>query len=192
MFLLRRYSELLIEHPVKTKSVTAGVITALGDGLTQHIMISNQNKKADTESPNAKHEHHSMVRSLKMFAYGTIFIGPILHNWFRILDHVMPMTPENTATQFKRFGTVIKRVVVEASTYSPFIISTFFVVNTATDYYTPDKRTPDHVLLHRKEGSSLFDVIRFKFERDFLETYGVSLRLWPLVQTFNFYRRFVI
>ncbi|KAF0980280.1 hypothetical protein FDP41_013494 [Naegleria fowleri] len=178
MYLIRRYSELLIEHPVKTKSISCGVITCLGDAITQNLIVHNSSSKNDATQ-------HSLIRSLKMFAYGTIVLGPILHNWFRIMEHAFPF--QATMTAKERAHTVLKRVVTEAFSYSPAIISTFYLVNTTVDYYMPDSKTPSYFDEFRKNGMSLWQVLTFKFQKDFLASYSVSLKMWPFAQAINYY-----
>ncbi|KAG2391833.1 hypothetical protein C9374_013318 [Naegleria lovaniensis] len=182
MFLIRRYSELLIEHPVKTKSISCGIITCLGDAITQNMIAKSSKNNSHHDNTT---QQHSLVRSLKMFAYGTIVLGPILHNWFRIMEHAFPL--QATMNAQERARTVVKRVVTEAFSYSPAIISTFYLVNTTVDYYMPDSKTPSYMDDFRKNGESLWQVLKFKFQKDFLATYDVSLKLWPFAQAINYY-----
>lgn len=176
MFLLRRYSELLVSHPLTTKSISSGIIASLGDAVTQQMLHTNTN---------ANERNHSLIRSLKMFAYGTFVLGPILHNWFRFMDHVIPLNA--SMARREKVKQVLTRVGVEAFTYSPAIISTFYLVNTTVDFFVPDDKTPMYISEMKESGQTLASVLAFRFEKDFLASYSVSLRLWPFVQTVTYY-----
>ena len=180
MFLITRYSELLVSHPLLTKSISSGIIATLGDAITQQMLHTNHN---------TNERNHSFIRSIKMFAYGSLVLGPVLHNWFRFMDHVIPMPAILTTRQ--KTKTVLTRVVFEAMTYSPAIISTFYLVNTTVDFYAPDEKTPSYIQEKKMNGDSLWAVLRYKFEKDFLASYSVSLRLWPFVQAFTYYCKFI-
>ncbi|KAL9655204.1 hypothetical protein ABK040_008979 [Willaertia magna] len=171
--LIHGYSQLLLEHPVKTKSITCGIITSLGDAITQNIV----NKTSSSDN-------HSLIRSCKMFAYGC-FLGPIIHNWLKLLEFVFPISQNATTRQ--KFIATLKRVGLEISIYSPFITSTFYTINTTIDYYYPDEKTPNFINEQRLRGDSLINVLKSKIERDLLDTYSVSVRFWPFVQTVNYF-----
>lgn len=178
--LFTRYSQLLIEHPIKTKAITCGVITAASDCITQHMLSRNLP---------SEHQHFSYIRSFKMFSYGLLALGPILHNWFRIVEYCLPF--KANATPRQRVLNIIKRVALESITYNPFIITTFYTINTTMDYYLTDEKTPPFIVEQIAKGESLGEVLRHKIERDFVNSYAFGLQLWPAAQAVNYFCKFV-
>jgi len=66
-----RYSNALIHKPYKTKMITAGVLTIVGDAVCQTVI----EKKKFTVN-------YDYRRSLNLAAIGTLFSAPFCHLWY--------------------------------------------------------------------------------------------------------------
>ena len=88
------YSQMLIQYPITTKGLTCGVCVTTSDAFTQHKQFIS--KKSQSDNPEEEHSH-SHLRSVKLFIYGTVLLGPSLHYWFRALDRILPSMIVNSA-----------------------------------------------------------------------------------------------
>ena len=76
---LARYEEALLASPYRTKALTASCISACGD-----TMVQLSTSPADSEL--------DRVRTARQ-AFWSLSVSPVMHNWFRLLDHVRPIGP---------------------------------------------------------------------------------------------------
>ena len=72
------FTELLIEHPIKTNAVASGVLCSLGDALAQAFEW-----RLGVTSP--EKESYNFMRTARMALWGTILGGPVLALWYRTL-----------------------------------------------------------------------------------------------------------
>ena len=83
MVLLRRvstqYMRLLETHPIKTKSITSGVIAGAGDATCQYLQRTDDD---DTT--------FNWRRFANFTAIGGFYVGPLLHTWYSFLMRTIP------------------------------------------------------------------------------------------------------
>jgi protein Mpv17 len=99
-----------------------------------------------------------------MGAYGLVFLAPIAHNWFKLLEKIFP----KRQSKLGQFGSLLGKVALDQTTISPFFIGCFFVYRGLL------------------AGSSTND-IKDNIEKNYLAVYQNSLKLWPAAQVVNFY-----
>ena len=82
------YLSLLKSHPLVAKSVTSGVISALGEVLgavLKHHRLSSDDNTSDRRI--LSYLRAIDIRRVIMFgAYGTVVTGPIFHYWYSFLQ----------------------------------------------------------------------------------------------------------
>jgi len=199
-----KYAQCLVEHPVKTKGLTCGVLSVAGDAFYQHRMSLK----------NEQEYRHSFLRSGKIFVYGTVLLGPLLHFWFRALDRIVPLVTHHhgsgtvkevvaqtmplvgahthphlfTRVKFplKNMHLSVRRVVVEQMSYSILVICMFFVVVGVLDYLVPDEKTS-----HLFKDRHFIEVLKEKFRTEFRDAYENGLKLWPIANFVNFLGRYL-
>ncbi|TRY61548.1 hypothetical protein TCAL_03191 [Tigriopus californicus] len=99
--LVRVYTTLLRERPLLTKAVTSGLISALGNGISQLIKARSEQFK----------EFRFNAKSLRAFGIlGFVGIAPIVHYFFQFLSQVVPPNAENG---------MVKRVLLERMILAP-------------------------------------------------------------------------
>eukprot|EP01052_Picozoa_sp_SAG31_P032386 SAG31_NODE_3547_length_4135_cov_4.829534_1_plen_161_part_00 len=77
--LTRQYTKLLNTRPIATKMISAGVISAAGDGLCQL-----------TEQTDTGRYQFDVWRTLRFFFSGFFVVAPAMHYWFGFLFRVFP------------------------------------------------------------------------------------------------------
>lgn len=88
---LATYQSLLERRPVLTKSVTAGVITAIGDILAQGIELRSKSLPLSFSSVPPSPPSPGVGAPLdlqRLFAFtlaGACFVGPFVHFWYELL-----------------------------------------------------------------------------------------------------------
>ena len=90
---LTAYQTLLERRPVLTKSVTAGVITAIGDVLAQDLerraaLAAAARAAAVGSSALVVASPSSLLDLQRLFAFtlaGSFFVGPFVHYWYELL-----------------------------------------------------------------------------------------------------------
>lgn len=63
-----------------------------------------------------------LLRTLRMAAYGLLFLGSAQHIWFNFLARILPK---------RDIFTTLKKLLVGQLTYAPFITAVFFFSNAA-------------------------------------------------------------
>eukprot|EP00928_Gymnodinium_smaydae_P025748 TRINITY_DN20416_c0_g2_i1.p1 TRINITY_DN20416_c0_g2~~TRINITY_DN20416_c0_g2_i1.p1 ORF type:complete len:181 (-),score=15.65 TRINITY_DN20416_c0_g2_i1:93-635(-) len=145
-----RYLRLLDTHPVTTKSLSTAVVFVAGDFAQQAIEQSGTaTKKWD------------VPRACRMGAFGGLFIGPVFHNWFRILDWAVPASLGATQA-------TVAKVVIDQSCMAPAVMSSFFI------------------FVGTLSGQS-WQYTTEKLRRDFWPTLYTNWMVWPAAQAVNFY-----
>nr|XP_033812938.1 peroxisomal membrane protein 2 [Geotrypetes seraphini] len=106
--LLRQYLLLLKVHPVLTKSVTSGILSALGNLLAQAIERKRDSSKgADVNAP------------LRYAIYGFLFTGPLSHFFYLYMEHLVPPTASFA---------VIQKLLLDRLVFAPAFLLLFFCV----------------------------------------------------------------
>lgn len=73
------FTELIIEHPIKTNAAASGTLCALGDALAQAFEFRLEITSPDKES-------YNFMRTARMAVWGTLIGGPVLAVWYRTLN----------------------------------------------------------------------------------------------------------
>ncbi|XP_020138697.1 peroxisomal membrane protein 2 [Microcebus murinus] len=107
---LARYLLLLRLYPVLTKAATSGVLSALGNFLTQMIEKTRKKEKStslDVSGP------------LRYAVYGFFFTGPLSHYFYLFLEHWIP-------SEVPLAG--VKRLLLDRLLFAPAFLLLFFLV----------------------------------------------------------------
>ncbi|XP_018411005.1 PREDICTED: peroxisomal membrane protein 2 [Nanorana parkeri] len=109
--LLRTYLQLLHSRPVLTKALTSGILSALGNLLSQNI---EQRRKFKSSAGNV-----DLVALLRFAAYGLFFTGPLSHYFYLFLEQVIPSSIPMAG---------LRRLLLERLIIAPAFLLLFFVV----------------------------------------------------------------
>eukprot|EP01080_Neovahlkampfia_damariscottae_P001987 gene1987-1495_t len=151
--ILEKYAYCMEKYPKTTMSLTASTTAVFGDVGAQYFEKRNTEKK------------YSALRTLKMSAYGTIFSGIVLYNWYKFLDKIFKQ---------KNVKTVLLKTFVNQLTVAPYMnASLFFYVN---------------FLAYYDQGfSKVLKETEKKIKKDLLPIFINSCKIWPAVNFVNFY-----
>lgn len=113
--LLQQYLGLLKKYPILTKSVTSGILSALGNLLSQTVEARKRAK------------HGSAVKEIDLTGptryaiYGLIVTGPVSHYFYQLMEVLMPASEPYC---------VVKRLLLDRLIFAPaFLLLFFFVMN---------------------------------------------------------------
>ncbi|XP_019718424.1 peroxisomal membrane protein 2 [Hippocampus comes] len=113
--LLHQYLFLLKKYPILTKSVTSGILSALGNLLSQ---ILEARKKAQS---NASAKEIDTAGAARFAIYGLFITGPVSHYFYQLMEMWMPTTDRYC---------VIKRLLLDRLVFAPgFLMIFYFVMN---------------------------------------------------------------
>ncbi|XP_028314378.1 peroxisomal membrane protein 2 [Gouania willdenowi] len=113
--LLQQYLFLLRKYPVLTKSVTSGILSALGNLLSQ---VLEERKKGKHEAPAAKTD---VAGAARYAIYGLFITGPVSHVFYQLMETWMPTTDPYC---------IIKRLLLDRLFFAPgFLLLFYFVMN---------------------------------------------------------------
>ncbi|KAI4883520.1 hypothetical protein NFI96_025617, partial [Prochilodus magdalenae] len=115
---LQQYLVLLKKYPVLTKSVTSGILSALGNLLSQAL---ESKKKRKEGSPAKEVDLHGPVR---FAVYGLVITGPISHYFYYLLEALFPAAEPYC---------MLKRLLLERLVFAPAFLMLFFVVMNALE-----------------------------------------------------------
>ncbi|AWP07074.1 putative peroxisomal membrane protein 2 [Scophthalmus maximus] len=112
---LQQYLFLLKKYPVLTKSVTSGILSALGNLLSQ---ILEARKKAKTGAPVSELETAGAARYA---IYGLFITGPVSHFFYQLMETWLPATDPYC---------IVKRLLLDRLFFAPgFLLIFYFVMN---------------------------------------------------------------
>ncbi|CAH2294922.1 peroxisomal membrane 2 [Pelobates cultripes] len=109
--LLRTYLRLLRERPIVTKSVTSGILSALGNLLSQSIERRRKRQKSSKEV--------DLVGPLRFAVYGFLFTGPLSHYFYLFLEQMIPSSAPLAG---------IRRLLLDRLIIAPAFLLLFFCV----------------------------------------------------------------
>uniref|UniRef100_A0A3Q4GKQ5 Peroxisomal membrane protein 2 n=1 Tax=Neolamprologus brichardi TaxID=32507 RepID=A0A3Q4GKQ5_NEOBR len=113
--LLQQYLVLLKKYPILTKSVTSGILSALGNLLSQFV---EARKKAQKGAPVSNIDAAGAARYA---IYGLLITGPVSHLFYQLMEVWIP-----TTDQF----CVVKRLLLDRLIFAPgFLLLFYFVMN---------------------------------------------------------------
>uniref|UniRef100_A0A3B4B3X3 Uncharacterized protein n=1 Tax=Periophthalmus magnuspinnatus TaxID=409849 RepID=A0A3B4B3X3_9GOBI len=105
--LLQQYLMLLKKYPILTKSVTSGILSALGNLLSQ---ILEARKKENMGTPH------------RQSLYQLLFTGPLSHYFYQLMEVWMPTTDPFC---------LVKRLLLDRLFFAPAFLFLFYFVMTA-------------------------------------------------------------
>ncbi|XP_046872817.1 peroxisomal membrane protein 2 [Hypomesus transpacificus] len=110
--LLQQYLGLLKNYPILTKSVTSGILSALGNILSQTLEARKKTKdlkKIDITGPT------------RYAIYGLFVTGPVSHVFYQLMEVLMPASEPYC---------VVKRLLLDRLVFAPaFLMLFYFVMN---------------------------------------------------------------
>ncbi|KAF7661983.1 hypothetical protein LDENG_00248630 [Lucifuga dentata] len=113
--LLQQYLVLLKKYPILTKSVTSGILSALGNLLTQ---ILEAKQKAKHGAPVKEIDTAGTARYA---IYGFLITGPVSHFFYQLMEAWIPSTDSYC---------IVKRLLLDRLIFAPsFLLLFFFVMN---------------------------------------------------------------
>ncbi|KAM6930465.1 peroxisomal membrane protein 2 [Xenentodon cancila] len=112
---LQQYLVLLRKYPVLTKSVTSGILSALGNLLSQ---ILEARKKAKS---GAAVNDVDVAGVARYAIYGLFITGPVSHVFYQLMELWMPATDPLC---------IVKRLLLDRLVFAPgFLLLFYFVMN---------------------------------------------------------------
>ncbi|KAK6306308.1 hypothetical protein J4Q44_G00232330 [Coregonus suidteri] len=113
--LLHQYLILLKNYPILTKSVTSGILSAMGNLISQALEAK---RKAKEGTPVKEIDISGPAR----FAiYGLLITGPVSHYFYQLMEVLMPTTVPYC---------MVKRLFLDRLIFAPaFLLLFFFVMN---------------------------------------------------------------
>ena len=101
------YEHSLALHPLYTKSMTSGVVYALGDGIAQRVEAANTNE--------LEQQQVNLPRMLRSLLAGMIGHGPLSHLYYNLSENLFAHTLHWTA-----WWSVFPKIVVDQTMFGPF------------------------------------------------------------------------
>ncbi|ENN72913.1 protein Mpv17 [Dendroctonus ponderosae] len=148
MSLRRVYQKLLKDHFMVVQSAQTGLLMGTGDIIAQTII---EGKRGATYEPK---------RTAKFTLLGTVFVGPTLSLWYKVLARKIGTEMSTAVT--------LKKVALDQLVFAPsFLI--LFLTN-----------------LNLINGRSLSEA-KEDVSSNYLDIMVANYKLWPAVQLFNFY-----
>ncbi|XP_051749148.1 peroxisomal membrane protein 2 [Ctenopharyngodon idella] len=115
---LQQYLSLLKKYPIITKSITSGILSALGNLLSQAL---EYRKNRGENSPKKK---INVLGPVHFAIYGLFITGPLSHYFYHLLEVLLPTTVPYC---------LIKRLLLERLIFAPAFLLLFYVVMNALE-----------------------------------------------------------
>lgn len=145
------YTSLLKRKPLATQMGTSVVTWSLGDIISQSITC----------------DQIDFTRTAKTGAFAAMFIGPVGHGWYKLMDHFCI-----TVWQMKQrsLALVATKVSLDMAIFSPFFYAMFFPFATIV-----------------RENGTMAEA-KERLKTNFIPTLTVEIGAWTPIQTFTFYK----
>ncbi|XP_054630819.1 peroxisomal membrane protein 2 [Dunckerocampus dactyliophorus] len=111
---LQQYLFLLKKYPILTKSVTSGILSALGNLLSQIL-------EARKKSKNDAVKEIDLAGAARYAIYGLLITGPVSHYFYQLMEVWMPGTEPYCA---------LKRLLLDRLVFAPGFLLLFYFVMT--------------------------------------------------------------
>ncbi|CAJ1068789.1 peroxisomal membrane protein 2 [Xyrichtys novacula] len=113
--LLQQYLFLLKKYPILTKSITSGILSALGNLLSQ---VLEARKRAKNGVPANEIDK---VGATRYAIYGLFITGPVSHYFYQLMELWIPTTDPLC---------IVKRLLLDRLIFAPgFLLLFYFVMN---------------------------------------------------------------
>lgn len=116
--LLQQYLILLKKYPILTKSVTSGILSALGNLLSQ---VLEARKKA---RHGAAAKEIDTAGAARYAIFGLLFTGPLSHYFYQLMEVWMPTTDPYC---------LVKRLLLDRLFFAPAFLLLFYFVMTVLE-----------------------------------------------------------
>ncbi|KAM9858889.1 peroxisomal membrane protein 2 [Aulostomus maculatus] len=114
--LLQQYLLLLKKYPILTKSVTSGILSALGNLLSQILETRKKVKRGALVAGEI-----DTAGAARYAIYGLFITGPVSHYFYQLMEVWMPSTDPYC---------IIKRLLLDRLVFAPgFLLLFYFVMN---------------------------------------------------------------
>ncbi|XP_051278158.1 peroxisomal membrane protein 2 [Dicentrarchus labrax] len=113
--LLQQYLVLLKKYPILTKSVTSGILSALGNLLSQILEVRKKAKSGALVS------EIDTTGAARYAIYGLFITGPVSHYFYQLMEVWMPTTDPYC---------IIKRLLLDRLFFAPGFLLLFYFVMT--------------------------------------------------------------
>ncbi|KAM9743822.1 peroxisomal membrane protein 2 [Menidia menidia] len=112
---LQQYLVLLKKYPILTKSVTSGILSALGNLLSQILEARKKAKRG------VQVNGIDVAGAARYAIYGLFITGPVSHFFYQLMEAWMPTTDPLC---------VVKRLLLDRLIFAPgFLLLFYFVMN---------------------------------------------------------------
>ncbi|XP_034026158.1 peroxisomal membrane protein 2 [Thalassophryne amazonica] len=112
---LQQYLFLLKKYPILTKSVTSGILSALGNILSQIL------EKRQKTLKEALFKEIDLAGAARYAVYGLLITGPVSHYFYQLMEVWVPTTDPYC---------IIKRLLLDRLIFAPgFLLLFYFVMN---------------------------------------------------------------
>ncbi|KAL7391566.1 hypothetical protein ABVT39_011196 [Epinephelus coioides] len=113
--LLQQYLLLLKKYPILTKSVTSGILSALGNLLSQTLEARKKAKNGAAVS------EIDTAGAARYAIYGLFITGPVSHYFYQLMEVWIPTTDPLC---------IVKRLLLDRLFFAPgFLLLFYFVMN---------------------------------------------------------------
>ncbi|KAK7172797.1 hypothetical protein R3I93_002809 [Phoxinus phoxinus] len=155
---LQQYLSLLKKYPIITKSVTSGILSALGNLLSQALEYRKQSKE---NSPKKK---INILGPVHFAIYGIFFTGPLSHYFYHLLEVLLPTTVPYC---------LIKRLLLERLIFAPAFLLLFYVVMNALEGKT---------ITDVQKKIKILNISRLQYSLPSLRTIGTVVIIFVLTK----------
>ncbi|XP_068995330.1 peroxisomal membrane protein 2 isoform X2 [Embiotoca jacksoni] len=112
---LQQYLVLLKKYPILTKSVTSGILSALGNVLSQILEARKRTKNGGLVN------EIELAGATRYAIYGLFITGPVSHIFYQLMEVWMPTTDPYC---------IVKRLLLDRLIFAPgFLLLFYFVMN---------------------------------------------------------------
>jgi len=113
-----RYSDALIQKPYKTKMITAGTLTVIGDAVCQTVI---EKKKFTT--------NYDFRRTLNLALIGSLISAPFCHLWYMNFAPAICRTVSNNTKLYPYISMVFDQTLIATSTLGVFLFLSEYLKN---------------------------------------------------------------
>jgi len=156
-------------HPIKTQSLLAGTLWAVGDFISQRYIERDVDEDNPTAVPtyDKSFMHLNWKRVGTMLVYGTLIQGPMNYYWYRALSkHV-------DGKYAKKSREILHKVCVDQMIMGPTQLVLFISFCTIVEKLLDGKKVTHEAVTN-------------KIHSKFINMFLVDLSIWPFVQSLNF------
>ncbi|PVU85381.1 hypothetical protein BB559_001095 [Furculomyces boomerangus] len=181
--LLNSWSRASQVHPIKVLSITNAALCAIGDLISQSLLIKETNGLVSVSLSEGSYDYYRMFR----FATWGFLMGPVVHRWYTFLNKNFPIQT-NTIQKISKDGLLEKqlseKVASEGSTLSTALA---LGKRVAVDQivFAPVGLAAFFMFMNAAENKS-YGELTSTYKHKYLETLKMNYVIWPLFQALNF------